>query len=99
MYVYVYAEPAIPHAAVEKQFLLSDGRVRLEANLDKAVYGHGDLITVHVNVTNNSNKSVKRIEVRHKGTDEGGYSGFSRVKSNHGSIRSHVNVSEITSVR
>ena len=49
---------------VEKQFLLSDGRVRLEANLDRAVYTHGDSITVHVNVTNNSSKSVKRIEVR-----------------------------------
>ncbi|XP_053988888.1 arrestin homolog isoform X1 [Hylaeus volcanicus] len=52
-----------PHAAVEKPFLLSDGRVGLEGRLDRAVYGHGDPITVHVNVTNNSSKSVRRIKV------------------------------------
>ncbi|XP_018400172.1 PREDICTED: arrestin homolog [Cyphomyrmex costatus] len=52
-----------PHAAVEKPFLLSDGRVRLEAGLDHAIYEHGDLINVHVNVNNNSNKSVRRIKV------------------------------------
>lgn len=57
------ADPPIPHAVVEKQFLLSDGRVRLEASLDRATYTHGDQIAVHVNVTNNSGKSVKRIEV------------------------------------
>ncbi|XP_016837528.1 uncharacterized protein LOC100117419 isoform X2 [Nasonia vitripennis] len=56
------ADPPIPHAVVEKQFLLSDGRVRLEASLDRAIYGHGDAITVRVHVTNNSGKSVKRIE-------------------------------------
>lgn len=56
-------DPPIPHAVVEKQFLLSDGRVRLEASLDRAIYGHGDAITVRVHVTNNSGKSVKRIEV------------------------------------
>ncbi|XP_076161031.1 arrestin homolog isoform X2 [Ptiloglossa arizonensis] len=52
-----------PHAAVEKPFLLSDGRVGLEGRLDRAVYGHGDSITVHVNVNNNSSKSVRRIKV------------------------------------
>ncbi|XP_014213502.1 arrestin homolog [Copidosoma floridanum] len=56
-------EEPIPHAVVEKQFLLSDGRVRLEASLDRANYSHGDAITVSVNVVNNSGKSVKRIEV------------------------------------
>ncbi|XP_011506581.1 PREDICTED: beta-arrestin-1-like [Ceratosolen solmsi marchali] len=53
----------IPHAVVEKQFLLTDGRVRLEASLDRATYNHGDSITVQINVTNNSNKSIKRIEM------------------------------------
>lgn len=52
-----------PHAAVEKPFLLSDGRVGLEARLDRAIYAHGDSITVHVNVNNNSSKSVRRIKV------------------------------------
>ena len=52
-----------PQAAVEKPFLLSDGRVGLEARLDRAIYAHGDSITVHVNVNNNSSKSVRRIKV------------------------------------
>ncbi|CAK9812691.1 ARR2 [Anthophora quadrimaculata] len=52
-----------PHAAVEKPFLLSDGRVGLEAKLDRAMYAHGDSITVHVNVNNNSSKTVRRIKV------------------------------------
>ncbi|XP_076232218.1 arrestin homolog isoform X2 [Calliopsis andreniformis] len=56
-------ENAGPHAAVEKPFLLSDGRVGLEARLDRAIYAHGDTITVHVNVNNNSSKSVRRIKV------------------------------------
>ncbi|KAJ8680741.1 hypothetical protein QAD02_016528, partial [Eretmocerus hayati] len=55
-------DSTVPHAVVEKQILLSDGRVRLEANLDRANYSHGESITIHVNVINNSNKSVKRIE-------------------------------------
>ncbi|XP_012214645.1 arrestin homolog [Linepithema humile] len=57
------AENVGPHAAVEKPFLLSDGRVGLEARLDRAIYAHGDSITVHVNVNNNSSKSVRRIKV------------------------------------
>ncbi|XP_012145943.1 phosrestin-2 [Megachile rotundata] len=56
-------ENAVPHAAVEKPFLLSDGRVGLEAKLDRAIYAHGDSITVQVNVNNNSSKSVRRIKV------------------------------------
>uniref|UniRef100_A0ABD2XPY7 Arrestin C-terminal-like domain-containing protein n=1 Tax=Trichogramma kaykai TaxID=54128 RepID=A0ABD2XPY7_9HYME len=60
------AEPPIPQAEVEKQFLLSDGRVKLEASLDRAVYAHGEPITVRVNVTNNSGRSVKRIMTTEK---------------------------------
>lgn len=52
-----------PHATVEKPFLLSDGRVGLEARLDRPIYAHGDPITVHVNVNNNSSKTVRRIKV------------------------------------
>ncbi|KOC66054.1 Phosrestin-1 [Habropoda laboriosa] len=52
-----------PHAAVEKPFLLSDGRVGLEARLDRAMYAHGDSIAVHVSVNNNSSKTVRRIKV------------------------------------
>lgn len=58
------SENAGPHAAIEKPFLLSDGRVGLEAKLDRSIYAHGDSITVHVNVNNKSNKTVRRIKVR-----------------------------------
>lgn len=56
-------ENAGPRAAVEKPFLLSDGRVGLEARLDRAIYAHGDPISVHVNVNNSSSKTVRRIKV------------------------------------
>lgn len=52
-----------PHAAIEKPLLLRDGRVGLEARLDRSIYAYGDSITVHVNVKNNSSKSVRRIKV------------------------------------
>ncbi|XP_028175823.1 arrestin, lateral eye-like, partial [Ostrinia furnacalis] len=55
-------EPAPPRAAVEKPFLLSDGRVELEAWLDKATYSHGESIGVSVVVANNSSKTVRRIK-------------------------------------
>lgn len=58
------SEQSAPHAAVEKPFLLSGGSIRLEASLDRGIYDHGDSISVHVNVTNDSHKSVKRIQVR-----------------------------------
>ncbi|XP_025154788.1 phosrestin-2 isoform X2 [Harpegnathos saltator] len=61
--VRAYVENVGPHAAVEKPFLLSDGRVGLEAKLDRAIYAHGDSITVHLYVSNNSSKSVRRIKV------------------------------------
>ncbi|KAK0172221.1 hypothetical protein PV328_005567 [Microctonus aethiopoides] len=56
-------EQSAPHAAVEKPFLLSGGSIRLKASLDRGIYDHGDSISVHVNVTNDSHKSVKRIQV------------------------------------
>ncbi|KAL0896046.1 hypothetical protein ABMA27_012027 [Loxostege sticticalis] len=55
-------EFAPPRAAVEKPFLLSDGRVELEAWLDKATYSHGESINVSVVVVNNSSKTVRRIK-------------------------------------
>lgn len=60
---FIFAGNVGPHAAVEKPFLLSDGRVGLEAKLDRAIYAHGDSITVHVYVSNNSSKSVRRLKV------------------------------------
>ncbi|XP_034249034.1 arrestin homolog [Thrips palmi] len=52
-----------PHAAVDKPFLLSDGKVELEASLNKAVYNHGETVMVNVAVHNNSSRSVRRIKV------------------------------------
>ncbi|KAF2894352.1 hypothetical protein ILUMI_11830 [Ignelater luminosus] len=52
-----------PHATVEKPFLLSDGRVELEACLNKGIYSHGEEVQVSVQVRNFSNKTVKRIKV------------------------------------
>ncbi|XP_076653497.1 arrestin homolog isoform X2 [Halictus rubicundus] len=51
------------HAAVEKPFLFGDGRVGLEAKLDRAIYAHGDSIEVQIHVNNNSKKSVRRIKI------------------------------------
>ncbi|CAF4836625.1 unnamed protein product [Pieris macdunnoughi] len=56
-------EPAPPRVAVEKPFLLSDGRVELEAWLDKATYFHGESINVSVLITNHSSKTIRRIKV------------------------------------
>ncbi|XP_063244816.1 arrestin homolog [Bacillus rossius redtenbacheri] len=56
-------EAAPPHGSVDKPFLLSDGRVELEASLDKAVYAHGEPLLVNVAVNNNSSKTVRRIKV------------------------------------
>ncbi|GJQ72588.1 hypothetical protein Trydic_g1253 [Trypoxylus dichotomus] len=52
-----------PHAMVEKPFLLSDGRIELEAQLNKGIYYHGEEILVSISVRNNSNKSIRRIKV------------------------------------
>ncbi|XP_012548031.1 phosrestin-2-like isoform X1 [Bombyx mandarina] len=51
-----------PRATVEKPFLLSDGRVELEAWLDKAMYSHGEPVKVSVAVANHSSKTVRRIK-------------------------------------
>lgn len=53
-----------PQATSEKPFLLSDGKVILEANLDKAIYTHGDPIHVNISVKNTSKKAVRRIKVK-----------------------------------
>ncbi|KAK9874866.1 hypothetical protein WA026_005681 [Henosepilachna vigintioctopunctata] len=59
---YLAGVPA-PHAAVEKPFLLSDGRVQLTASLNKGIYSHGEEIAVNVHVHNGSNKTIRRIKV------------------------------------
>ncbi|XP_054270968.1 arrestin homolog isoform X2 [Macrosteles quadrilineatus] len=57
-----YDVPA-PRAAADKPFLLSDGRLVLEASLDRAIYCHGDTVLVNIHLTNTTNKTVRRIKV------------------------------------
>ncbi|XP_050663852.1 arrestin homolog [Leptidea sinapis] len=56
-------ETLAPRVTVEKPFLLSDGRVELEAWLDKATYSHGESVNVSVVVANHSGKTVRRIKI------------------------------------
>ncbi|XP_046986348.1 arrestin-C-like [Schistocerca americana] len=57
--------PSEPPAgdAFKPFFLLSEGRVELRAALDRAAYCHGDEVRVHVAVTNDSSRTVRRIKV------------------------------------
>ncbi|KAI9589122.1 hypothetical protein GQX74_007291, partial [Glossina fuscipes] len=50
-----------PQGAVDKPFLLQDGRVGLKASLDKAWYTHGEEICVTINIRNDSRKTVRKI--------------------------------------
>ncbi|XP_033832523.1 beta-arrestin-1 [Periophthalmus magnuspinnatus] len=52
-----------PMAETTRLFLMSDKPLHLEASLDKQVYYHGEPISVNVHVTNNTNKTVRRIKV------------------------------------
>ncbi|CAH1402060.1 unnamed protein product [Nezara viridula] len=51
-----------PHASAEKPFLLSDGKLKLEASLNKGVYYHGDPVLINLALHNNSNKTVRRLK-------------------------------------
>ncbi|XP_040514750.1 beta-arrestin-1 isoform X6 [Gallus gallus] len=52
-----------PMAETTRQFLMSDKPLHLEASLDKEIYYHGEPISVNVHVTNNTNKTVKKIKI------------------------------------
>uniref|UniRef100_A0A8C5N472 Beta-arrestin-1 n=1 Tax=Leptobrachium leishanense TaxID=445787 RepID=A0A8C5N472_9ANUR len=52
-----------PMAETTRQFLMSDKPLHLEASLDKEIYYHGEPINVNVHVTNNTNKTVKKIKI------------------------------------
>ncbi|KAM3966488.1 LOW QUALITY PROTEIN: phosrestin-2 [Aphomia sociella] len=54
--------PAPPRVTVEKPFILSDGRVELEAWLDKATYFHGESVKCSVIIANHSSKTVRGIK-------------------------------------
>ncbi|XP_059060344.1 phosrestin-2-like [Achroia grisella] len=57
-----YVVPAPPRVTVEKPFILSDGRVELEAWLDKATYFHGESVKCSVVIANHSSKTVRGIK-------------------------------------
>ncbi|XP_069748275.1 beta-arrestin-1 isoform X2 [Narcine bancroftii] len=52
-----------PTAETTRQFLMSDKPLHLEASLDKEIYYHGEPININVHVTNNTNKTVKKLKV------------------------------------
>ncbi|XP_067108793.1 S-arrestin a [Osmerus mordax] len=52
-----------PLAKTTRDFVMSDKPLHLEASLEKGTYYHGEPISVNVNVTNSSNKTVKNIIV------------------------------------
>uniref|UniRef100_A0A3Q2DFG1 Beta-arrestin-1 n=1 Tax=Cyprinodon variegatus TaxID=28743 RepID=A0A3Q2DFG1_CYPVA len=55
-----------PTAETTRQFLMSDKPLHLEASLDKEIYYHGEPISVNVHVTNNTNKTVKKMKIAGK---------------------------------
>lgn len=52
-----------PSTTVRKDFMFSPGELELEGTLDRQLYHHGDDIKVSISVRNNSNKTVKKMQV------------------------------------
>ncbi|XP_042863411.1 arrestin homolog [Penaeus japonicus] len=51
-----------PCTVVRKDFMLSPGELELEVTLDKQLYYHTEKIAVNISITNNSNKTVKKVK-------------------------------------
>lgn len=52
-----------PTQEVQQDFILSNNPITLEATLDKELYYHGETLSVNVQITNNSNRAVKKIKI------------------------------------
>ncbi|XP_034534534.1 S-antigen; retina and pineal gland (arrestin) a [Notolabrus celidotus] len=52
-----------PSVETTKEFVMSEKPLHVKASLDKELYYHGEVIKVHVNVTNDSSKNIKNIIV------------------------------------
>lgn len=52
----------LPSSLVSKGFTFSQGKINLEATLDREIYYHGEKISANIVVTNNSRKTVKSIK-------------------------------------
>ncbi|CAN7990700.1 hypothetical protein ISCGN_014521 [Ixodes scapularis] len=55
--------PTPPTASVRKTFFFCPGRLDLEAALDKETYNQGDMVRIHVTLSNGSSKTVQRLKV------------------------------------
>ncbi|KAL7631985.1 UNVERIFIED_CONTAM: hypothetical protein RMT77_017699 [Armadillidium vulgare] len=56
--------PALqPYAANSRQLLLTDGKVSVEATLDKEIYQREEPVSVTITINNNSSRNVKKIKV------------------------------------
>ncbi|CAN7993026.1 unnamed protein product, partial [Ixodes hexagonus] len=55
--------PTPPTASVRKTFFFCPGRLDLEAALDKETYHQGDMVRIHVTLSNGSSKTVQRLKV------------------------------------
>ncbi len=56
-------EESRPRATLDKTFLFSDGAIKLEAALDKAVYSHEDTVNVTLSINNETKKNIRRLKV------------------------------------
>jgi beta-arrestin len=52
-----------PMVEVSKDFMMSPNKLNLEVSLDKELYHHGESIAVNVHISNNSNRTVKKVRV------------------------------------
>lgn len=55
--------PNPPCSALNRAFVFSSGRLRLEARLDKEAYRNDDIIHIHITLDNSSNRTVHRLRV------------------------------------
>ena len=53
--------PVRPTLDVKKEYMLSSNPIHVEANLDKAIYYHGQEIKINVSITNSSSRQVSRV--------------------------------------
>ncbi|KAM6970027.1 arrestin 3a, retinal (X-arrestin) [Aplochiton taeniatus] len=53
-----------PKADICKSFMMSDKPVHMEASLEKELYYHGSVIPIKIKVKNETNKTVKKIQIK-----------------------------------
>ncbi|KAM3827317.1 arrestin-C isoform 3-T3 [Vipera latastei] len=52
-----------PKTQINRQFMMSDKPLHLEASMDKEIYYHGDPIGINVDINNTTSKIVKKIKI------------------------------------